>query len=453
MPEDDQIINDATNINAPVLPNDNAAVNIPAVENLTTENTESSKTIKDETVGSPKAKSFKDRLESARLAMEGPERTVKREEAETEHRVKEETERLEKELGLIGRQKEKLEINWVVLDTKQSELKKLLEPIKEDEETIELEEDQLEGEEHTTIDTAQRQEIEKKRWAAQDRRKDLEKRKWEIENKILAIEAELKKNTDDYQKLLDQEEVLSKQVESLEYEVEAAKEKVRMEEDRHKAEAELLLIEEEKKRRATEERRLAEETIKKREAELAAKRAEEAERKKAEEDIKQKAEAQKKATDEERLKKIAEEQKHRAELEVHRQEEARKAREETTNQKTIENTTAAAPVVSVPVESADENSKRAAILEAARAAAAKTSSPIEMVDLSAGESVEQVSTDGSIQSPTIGMIGEGTDVPSYLPDETNSIPKMRTFKADVTQSGNLTEEEIKAAKKKFPWLK
>ncbi len=405
---------------------------------------------------------FKDRLETARLAMEGPERTVKREEDETEKRVEDEKEKLEKDLALIGHHKEKLEINWVVLDTKQSEFKTLLAPLKQEEEAIELEEDQLEGEEHTTSDIAARQEIEKKRWTTQDKRKDLEKRKWEIENKILVIEADLKKNTEQYQKFLDEEEIINKKIETLEYEVQVAKEKVRLEEERQHAEEEARLIEEEKQRREEEKKQAEEIEKKQREAVLAQKKAEEEARLKAEIEKKKAEDEKRKIEEQTRLQRIEAEQKERAQQEMKRQGEARRKEEEERKQQAETATAAATPIISndptieptsaSPVIDA-ETRQRAELLEKARAAA--VANTIDTVDLTSttqsGEEI--VKPEGEISAPERGVIGDD-DVPSALPNETSNLPHLRTFKDDVENGDyGLTPEQIKEAKKKFPWLK
>ncbi len=396
--------------------------------------------------------SFKDRLAKARLSMEGPERTAKREEEETERRVKTETGELEKELALIGHQKEKLEINWVVLDTKQGEMKTLLTPLKKEEEVIELEEDRLEGEEHTTSDVAKRQDIEKKRWVVQDKRQDLEKRKWEIENKVLAIEADLKKNTADYQQLLDQEEEINKKIKSLEYEAEAAKERARLEEERERAEEERLLVEAEEKRRAEEKKKTEEEEARRKAELLAQQKAEEETRQKAETEKKKNEDEARQKAEAERTRKLAEEQKARATLEVRRQEEARRQEAEKLKQKSEAAERAATPVVesAPPVPAEDETKKRAALLEKARAAAA--SQVVETADLTAPDT-PAATVEGSIGSPSTGP-GDEEDVPSFLPNETTNLPHLRTFKSDIEDAdAGLSAEQIKEARKNFPWLK
>ncbi|MDQ5958029.1 MAG: hypothetical protein QG665_372 [Patescibacteria group bacterium] len=380
------------------------------------------------------AESFRDRLEKAKLAMEGPERTLKREEEETEEKVKTETADIEKQLALINHKKEKLEINWVVLDTKANELKTLLSPLKKEEEAIELEEDQLEGEEHTTTDVTARQDIEKKRWAAQDKRKDLEKRKWELENKILDIDKELKKNTTEYQSFLDEEEVLKKKLETLEYEIQAAKERVRQEEEKVRQEEEARMIAAEEKRRAEAKRQAEAEEEKKKADTLAQKKAEEETRLKLEDEKRKVELEQKKKADEERLKKIAEEQKLRAELETKRQQEAQKNKIES------------------GATQIDEDKKRAELLEKARQASLGVK-PVTAEDLppqlETADLTEQ-KIEGNIE-PAAQKIDSEDDVPSFGPNESSAIPSMRTFRSDVENM--LTPEQIKEAKKKFPWLK
>ena len=163
--------------------------------------------------------------------MEGPERTLRRERSETEDKVETERKKLEDQLSTIAKDKEKYEINWVVLDNKQSELKKLLDPIKNEEEKIELEEERLESQEHTTSDVLERQNIEKKRWAIQDQRKEIEKQKWSLEDKILVTSKELEKNTLEYQKLLDDEESIRRKIDNLEYELDVVEQQLKLQKE------------------------------------------------------------------------------------------------------------------------------------------------------------------------------------------------------------------------------
>ncbi|OHA60147.1 MAG: hypothetical protein A2589_00510 [Candidatus Vogelbacteria bacterium RIFOXYD1_FULL_46_19] len=378
---------------------------------------------------------FKDKLEAARLAMEGPERTVKREEEETEKKVRDENSKLEKQLSFIGKQKEKLEINWVVLSGKQSELETLLTPIKQEEEKIELEEDVLEGEEHTTSDVTERQQFEKKRWAVQDKRKDLEKRKWELENKVLVIEADLKKNTDAYQKLLDEEDVINKQIENLEYEVQAAKEKVRLEEERQQADEQTKQIEAEQKRRQEAEALEADKRERAR-AELLARKKAEDEAKAAEQATAEKqrqAEVQKQALAQ--AQKNALEQKIRADLEMKRQEAIQKAKAAATPTQTTTpsepNPNPKAETISIP-NTGTENK------------AGNTPDP----------EASAVKIEGNISGVNSKTNQDEIDVPPFLPNETSDLPKLRTFKEDVAgQGSSLSPEQIKEAKKTFPWLK
>ena len=268
-----------------------------------------------------------EKLNKARLAMEGPERTLKRRQYETEEKVETEKDRLESELAVIEKDKERLEINWVVLDNKQSSFKKLLAPIKEEEERTELEEDKLEGEEAITSQVLDRQKIEKARWVIQDKRKELEKKKWELENRILDTDKELEKNTVLYQELLDREEKIRTKLESLQYELEIVAEQIKLQDDTRKAEEEKQAIEAEQKRRVQEEQRQ-----RLLEAEARQKKLEEIERqKKAAELARQKAEAEKLAEEKRqaeaealKLKKLEEEQRQRAEIEMKRQEEMRR---------------------------------------------------------------------------------------------------------------------------------
>jgi len=192
------------------------------------------------------------RLERARLSMEGPERTLRRERSETEDKVETERKKLEDQLSSIAKDKEKYEINWVVLDNKQSELKKLLDPIKNEEEKIELEEERLESQEHTTSDVLERQNIEKKRWAIQDQRRETEKQKWSLEDKILVTSKELEKNTLEYQKLLDDEESIRRKIDNLEYELDVVEQQLKLQKESQLNKESEQEIEKERVRRLAE---------------------------------------------------------------------------------------------------------------------------------------------------------------------------------------------------------
>lgn len=157
----------------------------------------------------PKVEEKIDKLEAARMAMEGPERTAKRHEEEREEDIKKEIAELDEQLAVIIKDKEGLELKWVELDDKRTTIKKVLDPIKEKEQGIEAEEMALETEETRQQPFPKEQHAtEEKRWLAQETRHKLEGEKWPLEQKIITLDEQVAQNTAAYQKLLDQEEEL-----------------------------------------------------------------------------------------------------------------------------------------------------------------------------------------------------------------------------------------------------
>lgn len=427
--------------------------------------------------------SITDKIKKAREAMEGPERTLHREERETETRVKDEKNKVQSELNIISKKKEQLEINWVVLDKKQMEIKKLLDPIRADEEKLETEEEKLESREHTTGDIKDRQKIEQERWTIQDQRKNLEKRKWELEDKILAIEDELQKNTNDYQELLDEEEVLNKKMETLDYEVAIAREKTQLHAEEEAKRLEAETIRNEQRAREDRLRAEAEASAKSKEAELSK--------------VKEKNIPTPNSTDtvspptipsasgetassatpanttellnqtaEDKLRQILADQKKRAELEMNRRE---KISEQPVPEKT--------PAITF---NQDNRQAKADILAAAKVAAMQNMKPESASDnakdnlkpvepknieeqnlpITAVAEVEDILTADTpaVETPaTLNQItdsqNEAGEIPSYSPNEKSSIPVIRTFKNDISNNSSLTPGQMKEAEKKFPWLK
>jgi hypothetical protein len=163
--------------------------------------------------------SEEEKLERARLAMEGPERAARRE-AEEKHKALE-TEKIDLEQRLAGvtKEKEQLELAWVDLDDKRGDMKKILQPILDEEAEIEAEETKAEEEEKKMGLEREKQIIEKKKWLIEDKRRKVEQEKWNVEEKVWKLEEAIDANTKRYRELLDQEEEITTRLEKLKKEV------------------------------------------------------------------------------------------------------------------------------------------------------------------------------------------------------------------------------------------
>ncbi len=151
----------------------------------------------------------------ARLAMEGPAYTAKREERETKEQVAEEKSKLSIRLQEIAEKKAALEETWIAIDSQRGEVKKQLEPLVKKEEEIEANEGQVEVEEKNTGLPQQKQQLEKRKWLLEDERRKLEEARWILDEKLSKIEAEIEANTTEYRKLLDEEEEIYSKLDQL----------------------------------------------------------------------------------------------------------------------------------------------------------------------------------------------------------------------------------------------
>jgi hypothetical protein len=163
-------------------------------------------------------KTDEEKLERAKLAMEGPERTAIREEREHSLEVKTKLEIIDAKLSEIAKQKEVLELNWIKFDESRNGLRNMINPIVERETTLEADETQLEEQEKNTVNEHDRITLEQKRWGIQEQRHKAEEEKWIYENRLFKIEDQIKTNTASYQKLLDEEEALFKERDEVEKE-------------------------------------------------------------------------------------------------------------------------------------------------------------------------------------------------------------------------------------------
>lgn len=146
--------------------------------------------------------------EIARLAMEGEERTQKRERETKIKSIKTEREQISERLRAVLADKEKLELAWVELDNARKLIRKNLEPILAEEKSFETEESALEDEEAKIGLAKDKQVVEKKRWLAQDKRRAAEEKKWQEEDKLAKLDQTIEANTTNYRSLLDEEEKL-----------------------------------------------------------------------------------------------------------------------------------------------------------------------------------------------------------------------------------------------------
>ncbi len=412
------------------------------------------------------------RLERARLSMEGPERTLRRERSETEDKVETERKKLEDKLGLLNKGKEKYEINWVVLDNKQSELKKLLDPIKVEEDKIELEEERLESQEHTTSDVLERQNIEKKRWAIQDQRKEIEKQKWSLEDKILVTVKELEKNTIEYQKLLDEEEGTRRKIDNLEYELDVVEQQIKLQQESQLNRESEQEIERERARRQTAMNKNTEDEMKEKVNNVQTteikKPAEESHIKSAiastvEINGKPKNENIVKTENEKLIIGLEADQQERAALEIKRQTAMEKIK---LGETPIIESKKEVVMDKKPQSIIDSvTTQRNSILESARQKAKDYESQIvsnpektspNIVDLTQiiKPGVDFIksknTTNEIILNPTNSDLKDQSNIDK---NPTGNMPKLRTFKTDIESSAEITDQEKAEARKRFPWLK
>lgn len=156
------------------------------------------------TVETPAA--AEDRRRAAMLAMEGPERTARREEQEKTRQAREQKHEFEERLNQIAKQKEKLELGWIDLDEQRKKLKATLAPILEQEKQVQAEEVAAEEEEEKTGLPKEKHLVEEKRWVIQQKRKQIEDEKWKTEEKVVKLEEAIEANTNEYRSILDEEE-------------------------------------------------------------------------------------------------------------------------------------------------------------------------------------------------------------------------------------------------------
>lgn len=155
------------------------------------------------------------RREEARVAMEGPERAAKRERTEQLKQINVDEEKYKDRLAKIRSEKEQLELAWTELDNNRKAVRKILNPLLDEEKKIEAEEASIEAEEASIGLPKDKRAVEEKRWQIQGRRKELEEKKWAEEEKIAKVEDVISQNTTRYRQLLDEEDQLQAQLDEL----------------------------------------------------------------------------------------------------------------------------------------------------------------------------------------------------------------------------------------------
>lgn len=160
-----------------------------------------------------------EKIRLAKLAMEGPERTTRREQHEKESTVKTRQAEIKIEQDKLAKQKEELELAWIQLDANRTAVKNLINPILEKETAQEQAETTLEEQEKATITARDKEVIEKKRQATEIARQAIEKEKWIYQDRLFKIEDQIKDNTNAYQKLLDAEEKFRQEIDKLSQEL------------------------------------------------------------------------------------------------------------------------------------------------------------------------------------------------------------------------------------------
>lgn len=160
-----------------------------------------------------------EKIRLAKLAMEGPERTARREQHEKESTVKTRQAEIKIEQDKLAKQKEELELAWIQLDANRTAVKNLINPILEKETAQEQVETTLEEQEKATITARDKEVIEKKRQATEIARQAIEKEKWIYQDRLFKIEDQIKDNTNAYQKLLDAEEKFRQEMDKLNQEL------------------------------------------------------------------------------------------------------------------------------------------------------------------------------------------------------------------------------------------
>lgn len=157
--------------------------------------------------------------EEARVAMQGPEWTAKREQEEKTKELEAEQGALNKRHQEITAEKEQLELLWVDLDDKRKTIRRVLNPILDEEKKTEAEEADLEAEEAGVGVPTEKHKVEEKRWVVQTKRRDIEQKKRAEEEKLTKIEQEIEANTKKYRGFLNEEDQIQTKLAQLKAEI------------------------------------------------------------------------------------------------------------------------------------------------------------------------------------------------------------------------------------------
>ncbi|MFA6476364.1 MAG: hypothetical protein WCV68_03000 [Candidatus Paceibacterota bacterium] len=395
--------------------------------------------------------SREEKVRKAKIAMEGLDRTVRREATEKEEEASEEKQQLNRLLLSLDHEKELLELTWVNLDDKRTGLKKVLEPILLQEDAIQSEENQEEGQEDTTVTPKEKHEVEQKRWQTQEKRRAIEEEKWLVEEKITKIEDQIGEVKKKYQNLLNQEEEIRGKIQAIDEQILLQQEVMRQQhelEEQKRQQSALKQVEEERQG-AEAERRRAEE-IKK--AEEDRKKAEEL---KALEIQKQQQNAASSAAKSIETLRRAEEEKQRQETlrlqaDQARAEELKKKLSEAMDRTAqVKQASTAAPA---PIQETKPAPPTEPIVQpVTKMEEANKPEPNRMLEL---ERIRQENEE--IDSLRQQKIDQKREPSQSSQDESTGIRPLRTLQSDMADA--LKNQQIdpadvnKSSKKTFPWL-
>lgn len=397
-----------------------------------------------------KSESREEKLRRAKIAMEGLDRTIRREATEKEEEASEEKQQLNKLLLTIGHEKELMELTWVNLDDKRASLKKILEPILEREDKLEDEETSIESQEEVTLAPQPKRELEQKRWQVQESRKKTEEEKWLIEERVQKIDDQISEIKQKYQQLLAQEEELRQKIQSIDekmlLEQEVLHQQNELEEQKRRQDT-LKKIEEQKRAEEIEKKRLAD--IKK--AEEDKQRAEE-ERKQAE--IHKQTEEEMKAQERDRLEKLRQAEEERQKAETARRLTDQQSREQELKRKIAEAIEKnQAPKIQVPPEQPAPEPQiiatelpRTEVEE--KEAALNRALELERIKKENAEAEEERSRQ---------IAGENRSIIDEIKESEGELAPLRTLKNDLKEAmenNRVTNDDLaRVNKKTFPWAK
>lgn len=397
--------------------------------------------------------SREEKLRRAKIAMEGLDRTIRREATEKEEEASVEKQQLNKLLLSLDHEKELMELTWVNLDDKRASLKKILDPILNREDQLESEETSIESQEEVTLIPLARRELEQKRWQVQEARKKTEEEKWLIEEKIQKIDDQVEDIKQKYQKLLAQEEELRQKIQSIDEQMLLQQEVLRQQhdlEEQKRRQETLKQIEAEKQREEIEKKRLAE--IKKAEAER-----EQAEKERKQAEISQQSEEQVKNLEKDRLEKLRLAEEERQKQETARRLKAQQERELALKQKIAEaiDQNQSGLVPPTPITTTTPNPESFIIQEPV------TPNKIEEkeTELQRALELERIKRENEEAEAEREkqLIEKNRSVISEIKESAGELEPLRTLKGDLEtalKNNQVTNDDLARVNKKiFPWAK